>query len=130
MEPISFDDPPVEATIGITVAVLHRDKIEFDTVDITADRVEERIKAAIGFEQLCRAAVSIVGADRLETLVEAPGGQSKFVLILGAEPEVEALSAPGGESPVDCEPGLGRNPGPWIMIGRMQPAAPEIERKR
>ena len=40
------------------------------------------------------------------------------------------MSAPGGESPVDCEPGLGRNPGPWITIGRMQPAAPEIERKR
>jgi hypothetical protein len=56
---VSFDDPPVEATIGITVAVLHRDKIEFDTVDITADRVEERIKAAIGFEKLCRSSCPV-----------------------------------------------------------------------
>ena len=51
-------------------------------------------------------------------------------MILGAEPEVEALSAPGGKRPVDCEPGLGRDPGPGIAIGRMQPAAPEIEWKR
>ena len=77
---ISFSDPPVDATIGITVAVLHRDKIEFDTVDITADRIEERIKAAIGFEQLGRAAVSIVGADCFETLVEAPGRLGSFLV--------------------------------------------------
>src|ERR1019366_9280126 len=127
---VSFSDPPVDAGIGITVAVLHRDKIEFDTVDITADRIEERIKTAIGFEKLCCAAVSIVGADRFKTVVKAPRGQSKGVLILGAEPQVEALSVPGGESPVDREPGVGGNPGPWITIGRMQPAAPEIERER
>ena len=69
---VSFSDPPVDAGIGITAAVLHRDKIEFDTVDITADRIEERIKAAIGFEKLRRAAVCIVGADRFEAVVEAP----------------------------------------------------------
>jgi len=34
--------------------------------------IEERIKAAIGFEKLCRAAVNIVGADRFEAFVEAP----------------------------------------------------------
>jgi hypothetical protein len=45
---------------------------EFDTVDITADRIEERIKAAIGFEKLYCAAVSIVGADRFKTVVKAP----------------------------------------------------------
>src|SRR6202023_2798283 len=55
---------------------------------------------------------------------------SKCGLILGAEPEVEALSTPRGWSSVDREPGLGRNPGPGITISRMQPAAPEIERKR
>ena len=69
---VSFSDPPVDTAIGITVAVLHRDKIEFYTVDIAADRIEERVEAAIGFEELCRAAVSVVGADRLKTLVEAP----------------------------------------------------------
>ena len=51
-------------------------------------------------------------------------------MILGTEPEVEALSTPAGNGLVDCEPGLGRNLSPWISIGRMQPAAPEIERKR
>jgi hypothetical protein len=90
---ISLDDPLVDAAIGITVAVLHRDKIEFDTVDVAADRIEERIKATIGFEKLCRAAVNIVGADRFEAFVEAPGSQSKSRLILGAEPDVEALSS-------------------------------------
>jgi hypothetical protein len=69
---VSFSDPPVDAGIGITAAVLHRDKIEFDTVDITADCIEERVKAAIGFEKLCRAAVCIVGANRFEAVVEAP----------------------------------------------------------
>jgi hypothetical protein len=61
---VSFGDPPVDAAVGITVAVLHRDLIEFDTVDITADRVEDRVEAAIRFEEVGRAAVSIVGADR------------------------------------------------------------------
>jgi hypothetical protein len=66
---VSFSDPPVDATIGITVAVLHRDKLEFNTVDVAADRIEERIKAAIGFEKLRRTAVGMVGADRLTALV-------------------------------------------------------------
>ena len=50
----------------------HRETIEFDTVDITADRVEERVEAAIMFEQVGRAAVNIVGVDRFEAFVEAP----------------------------------------------------------
>ena len=93
---VSFSDPPVDAGIGITVAVLHRDKIELDTVDITADRVEERVETALGFEKLSRGEVGVVGSNRFETLMEAPRGQSKCGLILGAEPEVDALSAPGG----------------------------------
>ena len=40
------------------------------------------------------------------------------------------MSTPDGKGLVDCEPGLGRNPGPGITIGRMQPAAPKVERER
>jgi hypothetical protein len=49
---VSFNDPPVDAAVIITVAVLRGDKIKFDTVDIAAHGVEKRIESAIGFEKL------------------------------------------------------------------------------
>jgi hypothetical protein len=45
---VSFNDPPVDAGIGIMLAVLHRDKTEFDTVDIGADRIESGLKRQSG----------------------------------------------------------------------------------
>jgi hypothetical protein len=44
-------DAPVDAAIGITVAVLHGDEIEFDTVDIATDRVGRGLKTALGVEK-------------------------------------------------------------------------------
>ena len=44
---LSFNDPPVDAAVIITVAVFRGDKIKFDTVDVAAHGVEKRIECRL-----------------------------------------------------------------------------------
>lgn len=124
---ISFDHPPVDACVGIAANVSRGDEIKFRPADIGADRIQEGVEAAIGIEESRRGNISLIGADRLDPLMQPLQGQSEGGLILSAESEIEALRAPSGSGLVDGESGLGSDPGPRVTICRMQPSTPKVE---
>ena len=126
---VAFDDAPVHAAVVVAGEIARRNANEFRAAVPGADRVDQVVPAVVRFEKRRRGAVRLALGER----VDAPP---------------KALDLPGEGRPVEQRDAEGRrwarprrrrlvdrpalrlgDRGPRIAIGRVQPAATEVERQ-
>ena len=123
---IAVDDAVIDPGVVVTIKILHRETIEIDAADISADGIDKSVPAASRLEQVRSRHVDLVLRRALRARKES-GGRILEIVLLGAQES--RLRAPG----VSTAERFCRSPclvssatrTPRITIGRVQPAAAE-----
>ena len=127
--PIAADHTIVHAGVIVAPEIARRHPIELRPVDVGADRIDQIIPAAARLEKCRGWAIRCSLGQRAEPLVEFLERPQKVALLLDRKADRKRKPPPGRRRRVDraaCS--LGDLP-PGIAVGRVQPAAAEIERK-
>ena len=126
---VAVEDAIIDAGIVVAVEILHREAIEIDTADIGADGVDKPVPAVSRFEQCRSRDIFFLLRRAFHTHKERRDCSLKRVLLDTRKSYFESRPLPGRYGLVDCQAKFLGNGDPRIAIGRVQPAAAQIERK-
>src|SRR5665213_108222 len=126
---IAFEDAIIDPGIVVTVQILHRQAIQIDAADISADGIDKPVPAACRIEQSRSRDVVLALRRKFRTRKESRDRILELVLLGAWKSHFERRPLPRRRGFVDRHALLLRDAPPRITIGRVQPAAAEIERK-
>ena len=127
---VAAPHPPVDLGVLVGVHVEDRDAVELAAVDVGRDRIDHRIPAIAGFETGAGGAVAAASGllrGLLGAVVEGVERGDEVGALVRRECVVKGLLAPRRPGLVDLEIQLLGDPDEGILVGRMQPAAAEVE---
>ena len=125
---VAFDDSPVHAGIDVSLEVPRGNPIQLGAAVPSADCIDHRVPAILRLEVFCGGAVRFVFLDRLRAFAEASHHRKerRGVFLMG---DLSERTFPGRPRTIDVATLPPRDRDPGILVGRMQPATTEIERK-
>ena len=126
---IALEHAPVHAGVLVVDEIARRHAAEFGAADIGADRDDQIVPAAARLERLARRRVAALGEHRFETVIEPVHRVAEFLLLVEREAHRQRRLGPGRPRLVDGAALLFGDRHPRIAVGRMQPAAAEVERE-
>src|SRR5262245_30869513 len=126
---VALHNPPVHAAIGIVFEVPSRDPIKLRSADVSVDGVDQGVPAAVRLEKRRGCDVRLALGKRVEPLIKFSLGLEKSVLLRKGKSDRSRTSHPWRRRLVDRAALHLGDFSPGIAVGRMQPAAAEIDWK-
>jgi hypothetical protein len=123
---VALEHPPVDAAVVVTTEITGRDPLEVRPADIGADRVDQAVPAAERLEKGRGRNVVAVG-ERIEPLLELLQRVEKGALLRQRETDGCRASPPRRRRLVDRAALCLGDTRPGIAVGRVQPAAAEVD---
>src|SRR5262245_45016304 len=127
--PVALDHPPVDATVVVATDIPRRDPIELRPVRVRADRIDPGIPLAARLEKRRGRNVRLLLGAGMKLLVEFLQRLQKAGLLRERKADRSRTPRPRRRRLVDQTALCLGNVSPGIAIGRMQPAAAEIDWK-
>ena len=125
--PVALDHAPVHAAVVVALEIPRREPVELGAADIAADRGDELVPATVRREKGRGRDVGRVLGERIEPLVEVPQRVEEGSLLRQRKPDRRRRPLPRRRRFVDRATLRHGDRVPGIAVGRMQPAAAEIE---
>src|SRR3954451_10798634 len=124
---IAASQPPIDLRVLVSLDVEDRDTIELRSVDVARDRIDHRIPPVAGLEARIGCNVETGHSRFLGAIVKCIERTNEVGALLGRKYRIKTLLAPGRAGLVDFEVQLTRDSYERILVGRMKPAATEVE---
>ena len=126
---VTFGDAPVDAIVGVAAEVARRNARQPGATVIAADRVEQRVPSSVRLEQVRQSAVGLAFRQRVRAFVQRPQRCAHFVRFVRRQARLRRRARPRRRRTVDRTALRRGDRRPRIALGRMQPAATEINGK-